>query len=52
MRKYCLLGILAITLFSACVSPEQLRKENVYFNEGLDTAKLAQYQLIEPIIQN
>ena len=51
MRKLCLLGISAITLFSACVSPEQLRKENVYFNEGLDTAKLAQYQLVEPIIQ-
>ncbi len=51
MRTYFLLGILSITLFSACVSPEQLRKENVYFNEGLDTAKLAQYQLIEPIIQ-
>ncbi len=51
MRTYFLLGILSVTLFSACVSPEKLRKENVYFNEGLDTAKLGQYQLIEPIIQ-
>ncbi|MEQ1798887.1 MAG: polysaccharide biosynthesis/export family protein [Lacibacter sp.] len=51
MRTYCLLGILSITFFSACVSPAKLRKETVYFNEGLDTAKLARYQLIEPIIQ-
>lgn len=46
-----LLGLLFIFFFSACVSPEQLRKENVFFNEGLDTAKLSQYQLVEPVIQ-
>lgn len=47
-------GFIAISVllfFSACVSPEKLRKEAVYFNEGLDTAKLSQYQLVEPIIQ-
>lgn len=36
---------------ASCVSPRQLRKENVYFNEGLDSAKLATYQLVEPVIQ-
>ena len=36
---------------SSCVSPEKLRKETVYFNEGLDTAKLNMYQLVEPVIQ-
>lgn len=51
MRNLCLLGILSISFLSACVSPEKLRKENVYFNEGLDTAKLKEYQLIEPVIQ-
>ena len=51
MRNLFVLGILSICFLSACVSPEQLRKENVFFNEGLDTAKLSQYQLIEPIIQ-
>ena len=48
------LGLLAVSMLlflSACVSPEKLRKETVYFNEGLDTAKLGQYQLVEPIIQ-
>lgn len=36
---------------ASCVSPRQLRKENVYFNEGLDSAQLATYQLVEPVIQ-
>jgi polysaccharide export outer membrane protein len=40
-----------LLFLSSCVSPEKLRKEAVYFNEGLDTAKLNQYQLVEPIIQ-
>ena len=51
MRNFFLLAVCAMAFFTACVSPEKLRKENVYFNEGLDTAKLAQYQLIEPLIQ-
>ncbi|XVJ67655.1 MAG: hypothetical protein HEQ40_16320 [Lacibacter sp.] len=42
---------LLAALFSSCVSAEKLRKELVYFNEGLDTAKLKQYMLVEPIIQ-
>lgn len=40
-----------LLFLSSCVSPAKLRKEMVYFNEGLDTAKLNQYQLVEPIIQ-
>ena len=51
IRNLCLLAVCAMAFFTACVSPEKLRKENVYFNEGLDTAKLSQYQLIEPVIQ-
>ena len=51
IAKLSLLVILSITLLTSCISPEKLRKENVYFNEGLDTFKLNQYQLVEPIIQ-
>lgn len=40
-----------LLFLSSCVSPAKLRKEAVYFNEGLDTAKLNSYQLVEPIIQ-
>lgn len=40
-----------VLLFSACVSPEKLRKEQVYFNAGLDTSKIGTYALVEPIIQ-
>ncbi|HLP36120.1 polysaccharide biosynthesis/export family protein [Lacibacter sp.] len=40
-----------LLFLSSCVSPAKLRKEVVYFNEGLDTAKLNNYQLVEPIIQ-
>lgn len=43
--------MLPVLWLTACVSPEQLRKENVYFNEGLDSAKLATYMLVEPVIQ-
>ncbi|MFT3846455.1 MAG: polysaccharide biosynthesis/export family protein [Lacibacter sp.] len=51
MRRFILYGIFISAMFASCVSPEQLRKENVYFNEGLDTLKLSQYQLVEPIVQ-
>lgn len=51
MLRFIAAGVLFTALFASCVSPEKLRKENVYFNEGLDTLKLSQYQLVEPIIQ-
>lgn len=51
MRIPGLMAVSIVLFFSACVSPEKLRKETVYFNEGLDTAKLGSYQLVEPIIQ-
>jgi polysaccharide biosynthesis/export protein len=51
IRTICVLAVGMLLFLSACVSPEKLRKETVYFNEGLDTAKLGQYQLVEPIIQ-
>lgn len=50
-QNLCLLAVCAIAFLASCVSPEKLRKETVYFNEGLDTSKLKQYQLIEPLIQ-
>lgn len=42
---------LCLLFLSSCVPIEKLRNENIYFNQGLDTAKLNQYQLVEPIIQ-
>lgn len=52
MIRTLLLPVAAGLLFlSSCISPEKLRKETVYFNEGLDTAKLNMYQLVEPVIQ-
>jgi polysaccharide biosynthesis/export protein len=51
MRNLLFWLIPCLYFFSACVSPEKLRKEYVFFNEGLDTSKINQYQLIEPVIQ-
>lgn len=51
IRLLSLSTAVCLLFLSSCVSPAKLRKEAVYFNEGLDTAKLNQYQLVEPIIQ-
>ncbi len=51
IRLLSLSTAVCLLFLSSCVSPAKLRKEVVYFNEGLDTAKLNQYQLVEPIIQ-
>jgi polysaccharide export outer membrane protein len=51
IRQLSLVAVSMLLFLSACVSPEKLRKETVYFNEGLDTSKLGQYRLVEPIIQ-
>lgn len=51
MKKIIPCLLLPLLWLSACVSPKQLRKENVYFNEGLDSAQLATYLLVEPVIQ-
>lgn len=51
IRLFGSFAILMLLFLTACVSPEKLRKENVYFNEGLDTAKLGQYNIVEPVIQ-
>ena len=51
IRIISLSTAVCLLFLSSCVSPAKLRKEAVYFNEGLDTAKLNQYQLVEPIIQ-
>jgi polysaccharide export outer membrane protein len=51
IRLLSLSTAVCLLFLSSCVSPAKLRKEAVYFNEGLDTAKLNNYQLVEPIIQ-
>ncbi len=51
MRKLLYAFISSAFLWASCVSPEKLRKEIVYFNEGLDSSKLSTYQLVEPVIQ-
>ncbi|QNA44972.1 polysaccharide biosynthesis/export family protein [Lacibacter sediminis] len=51
IRLLSLSTAVCLLFLSSCVSPAKLRKEVVYFNEGLDTAKLNQYKLVEPIIQ-
>jgi polysaccharide biosynthesis/export protein len=51
MRNLLFWIISCLLFFGSCVSPEKLRKEYVFFNEGLDTSKINQYQLIEPVIQ-
>lgn len=49
--KFAIFTLALIVLFGSCTPYEKLRKEMVYFNEGLDTAKISQYALVEPIIQ-
>ncbi len=51
MRNLLFSIISCLYVFSSCVSPEKLRKEYIFFNEGLDTSKINQYQLVEPVIQ-
>lgn len=51
IRTHILPAIIFLLLLNSCVSPEKLRKETVYFNEGLDTAKLSTYIFEEPVIQ-
>jgi polysaccharide export outer membrane protein len=51
IRLLSLSTAVCLLFLSSCVSPAKLRKEAIYFNEGLDTAKLNNYQLVEPIIQ-
>ncbi|HEX4957017.1 MAG TPA: polysaccharide biosynthesis/export family protein [Lacibacter sp.] len=46
-----LLVLSILSCMSSCTPIEKLRKEMVYFNEGLDTAKLNKYVLVEPVIQ-
>ncbi len=50
LKLAAFIGVL-FAFFSSCTPYEKLRKEMVYFNEGLDTAKLSKYVLVEPIIQ-
>ncbi|MBU6157415.1 MAG: polysaccharide biosynthesis/export family protein [Bacteroidetes bacterium] len=50
MRFTCLI-ISLILLLGACVSPTKLRKEIVFFNEGLDSAAIQSLNITEPAIQ-
>lgn len=51
MRNLLFLIVSSAFLWSSCVTPDKLRKEIIYFNEGLDSTKLSTYQLVEPVIQ-
>jgi polysaccharide biosynthesis/export protein len=51
VQKLCLILIVLISVCASCTPPEKLRREMVYFNKGLDTAKLNKYILVEPVIQ-
>ncbi len=51
MRNFFIVFLLAAMVLSGCVSPKQLRKEMVYFNEGIDTAALREFKVEEPLIQ-
>jgi len=51
MRYLNVFMILTTLFFSSCVTQETLRKELVYFNEGLDSAAFKEFILDEPIIQ-
>ena len=51
MRRLLFLILCTSVCWVSCVSPEKLRKEMVYFNEGLDSTKLSTYNLVEPVIQ-
>lgn len=51
MRTFYYLIVGMVLLVSSCVSPEKLRKEQVYFNAGLDTSRISTYVFVEPVIQ-
>lgn len=42
---------LSVFILGSCVTPEKLRNELVYFNQGIDSAAIANYLLDEPVIQ-
>ena len=51
MRNGLIVFLLAAIVLSGCVSPRQLRREMVYFNEGIDSAALSEFKVEEPVIQ-
>jgi polysaccharide export outer membrane protein len=51
MRYIHLLFVFGIFFLSSCVTQEKLRKELVYFNQGIDSSAIANYVLDEPLIQ-
>lgn len=51
MRTHWLLFVAFMILFSSCVNTKKLRKEIVYFNEGLDSSAMGFYSIDEPVIQ-
>jgi len=50
MRSYFLF-FMGLILLTACVSPEKLRKELVYFNGGVDSVSMGAFTIEEPVIQ-
>lgn len=51
MRFFLYLSLIIFLIFGSCVSPEKLRKENVYFNQGIDSNSFGNFNLEEPVIQ-
>ena len=51
MRNLIYGYLVLFSLLGSCVSPEKLRKETVYFNQGVDSADFKNFILEEPVIQ-
>jgi polysaccharide export outer membrane protein len=50
-RNLVVFFLLSQFILFSCVSPDKLRKETVYFNQGIDSAVLGNFSLEEPVIQ-
>jgi polysaccharide export outer membrane protein len=51
MRNLLYASLVTILFLASCVSPEKLRKETVYFNQGIDSSSFGNFNLEEPLIQ-
>jgi polysaccharide export outer membrane protein len=51
MRYIHFILLAGVVFLSSCASQKELRKELVFFNQGIDTASISNYLLDEPLIQ-
>ena len=51
MRNLIVIFLIANILFVSCVTPDKLRKETVFFNQGLDSSVFGNFNIEEPVIQ-